>query len=187
VISSPHAFKAFENVLTLFEHHTGVFSAALTLVSVGIASFAAWVSSQQVKRLAESDRIEMAPYLTASYAIRPRSNGTQVIWLDIKNHGRTPAYQVVVRFTWNEWNRSSQPENYPFLEQKGGLAILAPGEARSYYVCTLADRKLLLEKQPVSPEISISYQAAMQAPVQDHSTVKQKLDLSDLVNLYKGR
>ena len=186
VIASASPFGDFRFVLDYVENHNGLFSAALTIASVGIASFAAWTSTQQVRRLEESDRLEMAPYLTVSYVVKPRTNGTAVIWIEIKNHGRTPAHKVKIEFSWIGWNRSSAPTEYPFLNDPGGISVLAPGDSRLYYICPLDEKKIMLARQPVAPEVHITYLENLVDPNAKPTTIKQKLDLRDLTNLYKG-
>lgn len=111
-------------------------------------------------RNVRANQIEtIRPYLVAKFRVEGEPKMEQGVFLEISNHGKTAARNVILEFEPAHAWRETSGDRYPFLRRNQGISSLSPDETGSYFVGRLTGTSKLQDLREKFVTVTFSYTA----------------------------
>jgi hypothetical protein len=101
----------------------------LVLISALAAIFALF----QLNANRRSAREQLRAYLVCRLEIVNSDPGRTKVFLELKNHGKTPARKCIIHFSHGGWHGLKSINHLPFLTQQG-ISMIPPGATFRYFL-----------------------------------------------------
>ena len=129
----------------------------LPYVTTGLTVLSLLVAVFQIRQVRLENYAKRKPYIVCKYRIE-RSNGKpDGVFLDLYNHGQTPAYNVRLDFNSETGWHWLQTPRFPFMESEEGITTIQPSERLSFYVGNLKSGSALVQLRSRSIKGIVTY------------------------------